>query len=300
MDTDCFKMQNHFLGATQIKVSPLCWGTWSLGWHSHSGHINEEKVFEIVDTIGSLGINFIDTAPLYGFGLSERLLGRVLKDRRDQFVLSTKCGFYWTQETYASLKKSVSRDSILRECEMSLERLQTDFIDLYLIHFHDDKTPVSESMKAMQELKDQGMIKSYGVCNFSLDLLKKACHHGEISVLQSRLSRLRPEITPEMRAFCIENNISIQAYTPLERGILTDQTEIQLRKKEEPNIQRALQNAPQDYLEKKTKWLREAREEHLSLAQASVRWVSRLKGVTSVILGSQNTAHIEEIASIFS
>lgn len=293
-------MQKQFFGSTDLWTTPLCFGAWQIGGFPFYKDCERDHAIALVHAVLDLGVNFIDTAPVYGFGLSEEILGEALQGRRHELVLSSKCGLQWDKESLSAIHKCATREAIMRDVEQSLQRLQTDYIDLYLLHWLDVNTPLEESILALQELKDQGVVKHIGVSNFSLEKMQEAVTFGDVEALQSRLSRLRPEITPEMRIFCLERGIGIQAYSPLERGLLTGQTWQNLKDKDEAAIHWALKNAPKGYETKIETWAKEADAQGLSLTQASLKWVCDLEGVSCAIVGSTNKDHIAECLQSFS
>ncbi|OED36549.1 hypothetical protein AB834_02935 [PVC group bacterium (ex Bugula neritina AB1)] len=292
-------MKKYVFEKTGLEVSPLCFGTWQLGGFPFFKDFDREKAQKLLNDILDLGINFIDTAPLYGFGLSEEILGEVISSRRQDVVISTKCGLKWGKKSLSDVHKCAQRDFIFQDCERSLKRLKTDFIDIYLLHWPDPEVPLKESLEALQSLKERGYINYLGVSNFSLDQLKEATNYAEIFCLQGRLSRLRQEVTPEIRNFCMERNIAIQAYSPLERGLLTNRKVENLKAKNEAAINWAIKNAPEGYEKNIHAWEKEAENDSLSFAQASLKWVFDLEGVSSLIVGSTSLNNIKECMGPF-
>ncbi|WP_293896218.1 aldo/keto reductase [Sphaerochaeta sp. UBA5856] len=220
------------LGTTDIEVSPIALGTWAMGGGDSWGESDPVLAVKTVHRALELGINFIDTAPAYGNGLSEQLLGDALAGKRHQAVLATKCGLVWGNDDEGSVHKSrdgvtirrnLGKQSIIKQVEESLGRLKTDYIDLLLTHwqsippFH---TPIEETIEAFELLKQQGKIRSYGACNVSLEELKEYQKFGTPSLVQERFSMLWRD-KADLASYCAENRITFQAYSPLERGVLT-------------------------------------------------------------------------------
>ena len=157
-------MRYTMLGKTELKVSQATIGTWAIGGAGW-GDVNKKESMEAIETMIERGVNLIDTAPFYGLGESEKIVGEVIRDKRDDIVLLTKAGTGW-DEKGVPFKRSDYK-SILKDCEESLQRLKTDYIDLYLIHWPDEVTPIEEMMDAMNKLKQDGKIRFIGASNFS-------------------------------------------------------------------------------------------------------------------------------------
>jgi len=191
-------------------------GPWKYGWGVQDSRESKLAILKALDE----GVNWIDTAPAYGLGHAEELVGQVVKNRRKDIIIATKCGIVWSKN-----RKKISfnnhPDSIRKECEESLKRLNTDYIDLYQIHWPDSKTPVSESWAEMINLKKSGKVKHIGVCNFDLNLLKTCEEMEHITSLQPPYSMLQRDIEKEIMAWCQQNNTGILAYSPLQAGLLT-------------------------------------------------------------------------------
>lgn len=220
------------IGKTGVMASAVGFGTWAVGggiiWGERDDDLAVRAIHEALDA----GINLIDTAPVYGFGHSEEVVGRALKGRRDKVIVTTKCGltwegdqgsFFYSREGYTVLK-NLSRAEVIRGCEESLRRLQTDYIDVFMTHWQSIPpfvTPISETMDALLQLKKEGKIRAIGASNVSVDQLKEYMSLGEVALVQEKYSMLDRRIEEEIMPFCEESGISIQAYSPLEQGILT-------------------------------------------------------------------------------
>ncbi len=207
------------IGKTDLFVNPIGLGTNAVGGHNLYPNLNEETGKDVVRTALDNGINFLDTAFIYGPERSEELIGEVLKERgnREDVVIATKGAHKFVDgkvvidNSPAFLKEAV---------EGSLKRLQTDYIDLFYIHFPDDHTPKDEAVAALKELKDQGKIKAIGVSNFSIEQLKEANKDGYVDVLQSEYNLFKRDAEKDLLPYTAENNISFIPYFPLAAGIL--------------------------------------------------------------------------------
>lgn len=226
-------MQLRQLGKSNVKVSPIILGTWAIGGWMWGG-TEEKKSIEAIQASIENGITTIDTAPAYGMGLSEEIVGKAIKGRRDQVVIATKCGLRWDEndQTIRSpnrdfrknpveIRRDLSSQSIIHECEQSLKRLNIDAIDIYQIHWPDPAMPIEESWNTMVKLKKQGKVRAIGVSNFSVDLLKTTHAIHPVDSVQPPYSLVRREIEKEIVPFAQANQISIIVYSPLERGLLT-------------------------------------------------------------------------------
>lgn len=208
------------LGKSDLMVNPIGLGTNAVGGHNIYPNLDEEQGKEVVRTALDHGINFLDTAFIYGPERSEELIGQVVKERgnRDQVVLATK-GAHQFKGNEVVFNNS---PSFLKEAvESSLKRLQTDYIDLFYIHYPDEETPKDEAVGALKELKDEGKIRSIGVSNFSIDQLKEANKDGYVDVLQAEYNLLKRDAEKELLPYTATNGITFVPYFPLASGLLT-------------------------------------------------------------------------------
>ncbi len=210
-------MRYTMLGKTELKVSQATIGTWAIGGAGW-GDVNKKESMEAIETMIERGVNLIDTAPFYGLGESEKIVGEVIRDKRDDIVLLTKAGTGW-DEKGVPFKRSDYK-SILKDCEESLQRLKTDYIDLYLIHWPDEVTPIEEMMDAMNKLKQDGKIRFIGASNFSKEEVLESEKCGSFDVLQHPYSMVAQDFR-ELLTWAHKNNIGTMSYGSLGAGILT-------------------------------------------------------------------------------
>lgn len=210
-------MRYTMLGKTELKVSQATIGTWAIGGAGW-GDVNKKESMEAIETIIERGVNLIDTAPFYGLGESEKIVGEVIRDKRDDIVLLTKAGTGW-DEKGVPFKRSDYK-SILKDCEESLQRLKTDYIDLYLIHWPDEVTPIEEMMDAMNKLKQDGKIRFIGASNFSKEEVLESEKYVSFDVLQHPYSMVAQDFR-ELLTWAHKNNIGTMSYGSLGAGILT-------------------------------------------------------------------------------
>ncbi|WP_336881586.1 aldo/keto reductase [Priestia koreensis] len=281
------------IGQTDLHVNPIGLGTNAVGGHNLYPNLDEEVGKDLVRTAISKGINFLDTAFIYGPKRSEELIGEVLKEtgNRSDIVIATKGAHKFVgndvviDNSPAYLKQSV---------EDSLKRLQTDYIDLYYIHFPDENTPKDEAVGALKELKDQGKIKAIGVSNFSIDQLKEANKDGYVDVYQGEYNLFQRDAERDILPYAAENNISFVPYFPLAAGLLvgkyTKETtfddlrkDMDLFKKE--NFEKNLE---------KVDALREIAEaNNVEVAHLVLAWYLEQPAIDAIIPGAKRAAQVE-------
>jgi aryl-alcohol dehydrogenase-like predicted oxidoreductase len=213
-------MRTVTLGRTGLEVSRICYGAWPLGgdW----GAVDEASAIAAVRRARSLGVNFFDTAQAYGFGASERLLGKALRDdldrRRDEVVIATKGG---VRVAGPARVRDSSSGWIRRGVEESLDALGVDHIDLYQIHWPDPDTPFAETAGTLDELVEQGKIRHVGVSNFSVPQIAELSRRLSVETLQPPYHLFRTDVEAEVLPYCREHDIGVLAYGPLGHGLLT-------------------------------------------------------------------------------
>ncbi len=289
-------MELRKFGDTDLNVTPIVFGAWEIGGEPFFANVSDEDSVKVVKASYDTGINFFDTAPVYGFGHAEKIIGKALRDVRDKIVISTKCGLRWKEEQIKSIHKDASKRSILEEIDVSLKRLDTDYVDLYLVHWPDTdtKTPIGETIEALETIKDQGKIKYYGLSNFSTDQIKEAAKYGTISGLQSQYSMLCLDLEKSELPYCKENNIGFQAYSPLHRGVLTDKTIDSLKKSHQFAVNWMLNKTNKVQLEKMKKIKDISNSYNVSFATFVISWTISQPNITTAIVGTTKVNHVEE------
>lgn len=226
-------MGHRQLGSTNVYVSPIALGTWAIGGWMWGGSDEKEAAAAIRASLDA-GVTTIDTAPVYGFGLSESIVGKAIKGRRDEVVIATKCGLRWDSDVGSdpwvqkdahgkeiTIRRNSRKESIIHECEQSLKRLGVEVIDLYQIHWPDSTTALEESWNAMVQLQHEGKVRAIGVSNYSLEQLKRIHAMRHVDSIQPPYSLIRRGVEQDIIPFCQRNQIGVLAYSPLERGLLT-------------------------------------------------------------------------------
>lgn len=206
------------LGRSDIKITPILMGTWQAGKKQWVG-IEDADTIKAIRAAFDAGITTVDTAEVYGQGHSEQIVAQALSDVRDRVVYATKV-----------FANHLKHDQVIEACERSLKNLKTDYIDLYQIHwpsgsFNSEIVPIEETMSALNQLKQQGKIRAIGVSNFNRSQLEEASQYGRIDSLQPPYSLFWRWVEKDAMPYCVENNISILAYSPLAQGLLTGKFE---------------------------------------------------------------------------
>lgn len=289
------------LGDSGVVVSRVALGTWAMGGWLWGGTDVEQSIRAIHAAL-DMGITTIDTAPVYGFGLSEEILGEALARRqipRDKVVIATKFGMEWDEreEPWRNAKP----ERIRRELEDSLRRLRTDYIDVYQIHWPDPDTPIAETAQAVKELYEAGKIRAIGVCNYSVEQLEEWRRVAPLHSVQPRYNLLERDIEADVLPYCREHGLGILAYSPMARGLLTGKFT------ENPTFR------PGDNRQTDPRFTGEAYKRHLriverlkamaaergkTVAQLAVRWVLDQPGVTVALWGARTPEQIREAAGV--
>ena len=290
-------MEYRKLGSSDLTVSVIGYGAWGIGgapfWSTEGDNASLKSLRKAFD----LGITFFDTAPVYGFGHSEKLVGKALKPVRDQVILATKCGLVWEKAAIGSVQKIARKESILKEVEQSLQRLGTDRIDLYQVHWPDVKTPQAETMESLMQLQEQGKIRYFGVSNYSVEQMKECLPAGTLVSLQPEYSLLQRSIEKETVPFCVENDIGIIAYSPLASGVLTGKYDKSTRFKDWRSkgiLGEFTGEAFQNNVAKVERLKTVAKALDKTCAQVAIRWVIQQPGVRTALVGVKNEGQVEE------
>jgi aryl-alcohol dehydrogenase-like predicted oxidoreductase len=212
-------MELSLIPETPIQISRIGLGTWAIGGWMWGGTDEDESIATIRTAI-ERGVNLIDTAPAYGFGHSEEIVGRATAGARlrSRVVIATKAGLEWRD---GKVHRNASRDRILHEAEDSLRRLRTDYIDIYQVHWPDPLVPIEETAAAMQTLLDQGKIRAIGVSNFSIAQIERFRCDAELHVVQPPYNLFEREIEAELLPYCRQSGLATLTYGALCRGLLS-------------------------------------------------------------------------------
>lgn len=216
------------LGKTDISISIVGAGTWAIGGAWWSGTDVDESIATLKTSIDH-GINLIDTAPAYGNGLSEEIIGKAIKGQRDKVVLATKCGLIWDREEGhfhfeldgSKIYRCLTCKSIKDELEVSLRLLGTDYIDLYITHWQDPTTPVEETMKTLMDLKAEGKIRAIGVSNATVEDMNAYSQFGQLDADQEKYNLIETDAEKENIPWCVDHDATFIAYSAIAQGLLT-------------------------------------------------------------------------------
>ncbi|XOV92784.1 MAG: aldo/keto reductase [Bacteroidota bacterium] len=300
------------LGKSNVEITPMVFGAWAIGGWMWGGTDDKDAIKAIKASI-DMGITSIDTAPIYGFGHSEKIVGDAIKDYpRDQIQILTKFGMRWDTDegsfyfdskkndgTPVNIHKYAGKQSIINECEESLKRLRVDYIDLYQIHWPDPSTPIKESFEAVDQLIKEGKVLSAGVSNYDVDQMKRAHAVTPLASNQVPYSMVLRDIEKDIVPYCLENGIGILAYSPLQRGLLTGKITSDYKFNEgdhrastkffkEPNLSRI-----NSFLSD----IKPIADAHgATLAQLVINWTLQQPGITSLLVGARNKDQVDQNA----
>ena len=307
-------MKHKPLGNSNIQASIVGLGAWVLGGGQIWGKdTDDQESVRAIQTAIDLGMNLIDTAPAYGWGRSERVLGQAIKGRRDKVVMATKCGLWWedargsffTDFDGKKMYRSLRPDTIQIEIENSLRRLGIDCIDLYQTHWPSappEQTPIADTMDTLTKLKDQGKIRAIGVSNVSLDELKENCRCGPVASDQFRYSMLFRDPEKDILPYCAQHSIATLTYMSLEQGLLTGKIGMDRVFKPTEFRGNTFWNTwlipvnRKKVLDLLTTWKDLTDKYGCTLSQLVIAWTAAQPGVTHVLAGGRNVQQVTENA----
>lgn len=305
-------MEYRQLGTSELKVSAVALGTWAIGGWLWGGTDDAAAVGAIQAAVDA-GVTSIDTAPIYGMGHSERIVGKAIAGRRDQVQVLTKYVLRWdlaegekffdTTDPDGNPRpvyRNGRADSIVWECEQSLKRLGIDCIDLYQCHWRDNTTPVEETMKAVDKLLKAGKIRAAGVSNFTAEEIAAAAGVVPLASNQPPYSMLKRDIEADVLPYCREHNVGILAYSPLQLGILTGKVTMDRefgpgdQRRTSPHYRPANRRKVLDFLEAISPI---AEAHNATLAQLVINWTIHRPGITAALVGARNPDQARENAA---
>jgi aryl-alcohol dehydrogenase-like predicted oxidoreductase len=294
-------MQKRRLGWTDLEFTVIGFGSWAMGgggWKFSWGPQDDQESIEAIKRAVDLGVNWIDTAAIYGLGHSEEVVGKALKEISPRPFIATKCGLVWDEAK--NISNRLKRESVRREAEASLRRLGVDVIDLYQIHWPYPDEDIEEGWAEMSRLVEEGKVRYIGVSNFNVSQMERIKKIHPIASLQPPYSMLKRGIEAEILPYCAANNIGVIVYSPMQKGLLTGAV----------TRERVAQFAPDDHRRNDPQFQEPELSINLELveklreiaarygktpAQLAVAWVLRRPEVTSAIVGIRRPSQIEEI-----
>ncbi|MCT3816175.1 aldo/keto reductase [Elizabethkingia anophelis] len=297
-------MEFRKLGNTDLELSAITYGAFAIGGNMWGGNEKKDSIASVRASIDN-GVTTLDTAPFYGFGLSEEMIGEAIKGYdRSKIQLLTKFGLVWDGSNQGKgefffdaedagktipVYKYASKTSVIKEVEESLKRLQTDYIDLLQIHWPDATTPISETMEALEILLQQGKIRAAGVSNYSIEQVAEARQSLNIASNQIGYSMLNRGVENDLVPYALENDLGIIVYSPMERGLLTGKYFKDGKLKDNDHRNGYFQ---QFDLEKVKTFLKTitpiAEDKNATLSQLVLRWTSLQPAITVVLAGARN------------
>jgi aryl-alcohol dehydrogenase-like predicted oxidoreductase len=296
-------MQTRRLGNSDMHITPIGFGAWAIGgggWAFAWGSQDDADSIAAIREALDLGINWIDTAAVYGLGHSEEVVAKALEGVKDRPFVFTKCARVW--DANRQIGKSLKAANIRRECEDSLRRLKVERIDLYQVHGPEPEEDIEEGWQAMVKLKEEGKVRWIGVSNFSAEQMEQVSKYGPITSLQPPYSMIRPEVEESILPYCLANNIGVIAYSPMASGLLTgamtreriaslpadDWRKEKNKHYQEPLLSRNLRLVD---------LLKSIGSRHGKTAgEVAIAWVLRLPAVTGAIVGARRPGQLKELS----
>jgi len=309
-------MQHAKLGRTAIELPIVSLGTWAIGGWYWGGSDDAESIRAIREAI-DLGTTAIDTAPVYGFGHAEKIVGKAIEDRRAKVVLMTKVGLRWDDprgdvffETVDAhgrelrLRKNSRPESVRLEVERSLERMKVDEIDLVQVHWPDPVTPIADTMGALLELRTQGKLRAIGVCNYDVPQMEAASQAlGDVPLASNQVKyslvarRAEHDVLPWAR----EHGVGVLAYSPLEQGLLGGKIDEKRRFPDDDGRAKRPTFKPENRAKVRAALLRAvepiAKRHGRTIAQVVFAWTAAQPGITSVLAGARTVEQVRENAA---
>ena len=296
-------MQTRKLGYTDLELTTIGLGTWAIGgsgWQFAWGPQDDKESIDAIHRAIDLGINWIDTAAVYGLGHSEEIIRKALEGHRNDVYIATKCGRVWNPGDPRPFGRLTAM-SVRKEAEDSLRRLGVDVIDLYQIHWPQPDEQIEEAWTTMADLVKEGKVRYIGVSNFDVSQLERIRRIHPVASLQPPYSMIRREVEQELLAYCKENDIGVIVYSPMQAGILTGKfTRERVEALPEDDWRRTNRHYNEPELSANLKLvdgLRTIAERYeRTPAELAIAWVLRRPEVTAAIVGARRPSQIEETA----
>jgi aryl-alcohol dehydrogenase-like predicted oxidoreductase len=286
------------LGRTDITVSPVAMGCWAIVGDATWGAQEESDAIAAIHAALDCGVNFLDTAEGYGAGYSEQILAKALKGRRDQVVIGSK----------ASPNHAAEYADLVAACEASLKNLETDYIDVYHLHWPNRSVPIEQILEDFGKLQEQGKIRAFAVSNFGKGDLTELLEHGRCEVNQLPYSLLWRVIEQEISPICVANDISITCYSPIMQGLLTGKfsspdevpegrARTRLFSKDRPQARHGEPGAEAEVFAALAQIADVAADLGKPMSQVALAWLMHQPGVASVLVGARDAAQMAENAA---
>ena len=295
-------MEKRKLGNSDLEITPIGFGAWAIGggdWAFAWGGQDDDDSIKSINRALDLGINWIDTAAVYGLGHSEEVVAKAVKGRAEQPYIFTKCERVWGEDRH-KIRGSLKADSLRQELEASLRRLQVETIDLYQIHWPDPDADIEEGWRTLAQFKHEGKVRNIGVSNFNVQQMTRIQSIAPITSLQPPYSLLRRDIEQGTLEYVQENNIGVLAYSPMASGLLTGKM-----------TKERIANFPQDDWRGRAADFQEPKLSHnlgladllgeigqahnLTAGEVAIAWTLRQPAVTAAIVGARSAEQIDGI-----
>jgi len=294
-------MHKKRLGNSDMELTPIGVGAWAMGgggWAFAWGPQDDEQSIAAIHRALDHGVNWIDTAPVYGLGHSEEVVARALAGRSNKPYVFTKCERPWNEKR--EIQRVLKRDSILRECEDSLRRLKVDTIDLYQIHWPDPEEDVDEAWETLARLKEEGKVRWIGVSNFDTAQMERCRGIAPITSLQPPYSAISPEVQDEQLPYCGEHGIGVIVYSPMKSGLLAGKmTRERLAAMPEDDFRRRAPAFQEPQLTRNlalADLMRQIGARHgRSAGETAIAWTLRHPAVTAAIVGMRSAAQVDGV-----
>jgi len=294
-------METRVLGNSNLQITRIGVGAWAMGgggWTWSWGPQDDGESIAAIKQALDLGINWIDTAAVYGLGHSEEVVARALKGRSNRPYIFTKCERVWDER--GKIGGSLKAESIRRECEASLRRLQMDVIDLYQIHWPEPDADIEEGWTEMARLREEGKVRFIGVSNFSVQQMKRAMKIAPITSLQPPYSLVAREVEEDILPFCMRNNIGVIVYSPMYSGLLAGaMTRQRIANLAPDDWRRRDQNFQEPNLSRNLRLvevLREVGKRHgRTPGEVAIVWTLHNQAVTGAIVGVRSPEQVRGI-----
>jgi aryl-alcohol dehydrogenase-like predicted oxidoreductase len=294
-------MQTRQLGNSDLHITPIGLGAWAIGGGDYAfgwGPQEDGNSIAAIHAAVERGINWIDTAPVYGLGHSEEVVARALRGRSRKPYIFTKCSMVWGENR--KITNSMKKESIFRECEESLRRLGTEVIDLYQIHWPNPDPEIEEGWRALADLQKAGKVRWIGVSNFNAAQMARAQAIAPITSLQPPYSVISPEIEAEILPYCEQNNIGIIVYSPMKSGLLAGaMTRERIAAMPEDDFRKRALNYQEPHLTRNlaiANKLKEIGARHRkSAGEVAIAWTLRRPEVTGAIVGMRSPGQVDGV-----
>jgi aryl-alcohol dehydrogenase-like predicted oxidoreductase len=294
-------MQKRRLGASDLEITPIGVGAWAMGgsgWQFGWGAQDDDESIAAIHAALDQGVNWIDTAAIYGLGHSEEVVARALQGRSQKPLVFTKCGIVWDQRREP--KRTIQPESIRTEVEQSLQRLKLDVIDLYQIHWPEPDDAIEAAWAMMAALKEQGKVRHIGVSNFNVRQMQRAHAIAPITSLQPPYSIISPEIEKEILPYTLENNIGVIVYSPMKSGLLTGaMTRERVAAMPEDDFRKRTPNFKEPLLSRHLELaglLADIGKRHGKTAgETAIAWTLRHPAVTGAIVGMRSAKQVDGV-----